>query len=230
MSCGVKIEARRNGDLRRTYTPSSRNFTFSGLNPTLNIRRADVTLLSISPTATPNGSVIQVVGDSFSATIMKEDVALLDSPTPDTEAEALFYDLIATDGTGFENWLLGGPFIVLGLNDTPCETQCQDVEVSLNGQCVEITIEGGNIGAGASVALAELNAAVASAEQSASEAAASAIAAASAAALAASPRPPATTLAAPAARRQGWCGRRIALLGVLPVQPAPCWSSPWSSS
>lgn len=50
----------------------------------------------------------------------------------------------------------------------------QIVEVTLGGQEVSVTIDGGNIGAGASVLLADLNAAVAEAEEAASEAAQSA--------------------------------------------------------
>lgn len=50
----------------------------------------------------------------------------------------------------------------------------QIVEVTLGGQEVSVTIDGGNIGAGASVLLADLNQAVADAEQAASDAAESA--------------------------------------------------------
>lgn len=50
----------------------------------------------------------------------------------------------------------------------------QIVEVTLGGQEVSVTIDGGNIGAGASVLLADLNQAVSDAEQAASDAAASA--------------------------------------------------------
>lgn len=46
----------------------------------------------------------------------------------------------------------------------------QIVEVTLGGQEVSVTIDGGNIGAGASVLLADLNQAVADAEQAAAEA------------------------------------------------------------
>lgn len=51
------------------------------------------------------------------------------------------------------------------------------VEVTLGGQEVSVSIDGGNVGAGASVLLADLNAAVSDAEQSAADAAESAAAA-----------------------------------------------------
>lgn len=181
--CGVKLEARRNGDLRVTYTPASRKFTFSGLNPVFTVRRSDTSLLTVTTSATPNGSVFQIVGDSMVLTVEKADLLVLDSG-PDTEKELLSYDVVVADQTGFENWLLGGPFVLLGLNDASCGDCGGDVEVSLGGQCVEISIEGGNMGAGASVSLAELNAAVQEAEAAADSAAASATVAGSAGAMA----------------------------------------------
>lgn len=168
--CGTKIQARRNGDLRITYTPDSRNFTFSGMVPTISIRLDDVVLLTVTDAATVNGSSFIVTGDSFVLTITKEDLALLDSAAPDTEKETLSYDVVVTDLTGFESWLLGGPFVLLGLNDQSCGSTSGDVEVSLNGQCVDVTIEGGNIGAVAAVALGELNQAVSDAEAAAAAA------------------------------------------------------------
>lgn len=173
--CGVKIQARRNGDLRVTYSPSSRKFTFSGLVPTLTIRNGDTVLLSVTESATENGSTFVVVGDSFVLTITKEDIAILDSGDPDTTSEILSYDVVAMDTAGFENWLLGGPFIVLGLNDQSCGESCGDIEVSLDGQCVQVSIEAGNIGVGASISLAALNEAVVEAEASAADAEAAAI-------------------------------------------------------
>lgn len=178
--CGTKIEARRNGDLRITYTPSSRKFSFAGLQPTMTIRLDDVTLLTIAMTPTINGSVWSIVGDSMVVTILRADIAVLDSATPDTAQELLSYDIVVLDQTGLNDWLLGGPFVVLGLNDASCGTDCGDVEVSLSGQCVSVSIEGGNVGAASAVSLAELNQAVQEAEDAATDseaAAAQAIAA-----------------------------------------------------
>lgn len=180
--CGTKIEARRNGDLRITYTPSSRKFSFSGLQPTMTIRLGATTLLTIGMTPTINGSVWSIVGDSMVVTILMADIALLDSATPDTEMELLNYDIVVIDQTGLNDWLLGGPFVVLGLNDVSCGTDCGDVEVSLSGQCVSVSIEGGNVGAASAVILAELNQAVADAEAAAQAAEDAATAAAAAAA------------------------------------------------
>lgn len=172
MSCsGLQIQARRNADLRITYAPNSRKFSFANMSPLLTVRLGDVVKLSVSGTATVNGSVFSVVGDAVVLTITKEDIALLDSATPDTEKELLNYDVVFTDQTGFENWILGGQFVVLGINDTgDCGCSGGDVEISLGGECVEISIDGGNVGVGSSVSLAELNQAVQDSEAAASSA------------------------------------------------------------
>lgn len=170
MSCGTALEARRNSDERWTFTPSSRNYTFSGMAPLFTVRRGETVLLQIDQTQTVNGSLFSVVGDSVVLQLKKGDAALLDGPTPDTDAEALFYDVTLTDQTGFENWIVGGPFTLLGLNDVSCGGCNEKVEVTLGGQCIQINIEGGNLGIGASVNLAALNQAVQDSEAAATEA------------------------------------------------------------
>ena len=170
MSCGTALEARRNSDERWTFTPSSRNYTFSGMAPLFTVRRGETVLLQIDQTQTVNGSLFSVVGDSVVLQLKKGDAALLDGPTPDTDAEALFYDVTLTDQTGFENWIVGGPFTLLGLNDVSCGGCNEKVEVTIGGQCIQINIEGGNLGIGASVNLAALNQAVHDAETAAGEA------------------------------------------------------------
>lgn len=182
MSCGTALEARRNSDERWTFTPSSRNYTFSGMAPLFTVRRGDVVLLQVDQTQTVNGSLFSVVGDSVVLQLKKGDAALLDGPTPDTDAEALFYDVTLTDQTGFENWIVGGPFTLLGLNDVSCGGCNENVEVTIGGQCIQINIEGGNVGIGASVNLNALNKAVQDAETAAGEAEAAADAAAQSAA------------------------------------------------
>ncbi len=174
MSCGIKLEARRNADFRVTFTPASRKFTFSGMVPLFSVRLGDVVLLQVGPSATPNGSNFVVVGDSVVLTIEKADMALLDSAAPDTSSEVLFFDVTLTDGAAFENWLTGGTFILLGLNDVTCGGCNSTIEASLGGQCIQINIEGGNVGIGASVNLNALNKAVQDAETAAGEAAQSA--------------------------------------------------------
>lgn len=170
MSCGTALEARRNSDERWTFTPSSRNYTFSGMAPLFTVRRGETVLLQIDQTQTVNGSLFSVVGDSVVLQLKKGDAALLDGPTPDTDAEALFYDVTLTDQTGFENWIVGGPFTLLGLNDVSCGGCNEKVEVTLGGQCIQINIEGGNLGIGASINLAELQQAVQDAQEAAQEA------------------------------------------------------------
>lgn len=184
MSCGTALEARRNSDERWTFTPSSRNYTFSGMAPLFTVRRGETALLQIDQTQTVNGSLFSVVGDSVVLQLKKGDAALLDGPTPDTDAEALFYDVTLTDQTGFENWIVGGSFTLLGLNDASCGGCNEKVEVTIGGQCIQINIEGGNLGIGASVNLAALNQAVQDAETAAGEAEQSAAEAATAGATA----------------------------------------------
>ncbi len=172
MSCtGVKIQAHRNADFRVTYQPASRNYSFATFEPVFTVRRGADALLTVTSSATANGSVFSVVDDAIVLTLEKTDLALLDSASPDTSSENLNYDVVLIDGSGFENWTLGGQFILLGLNEVGACSSCGDVEVMINGQCVDVTVEGGNIGAGASVLLADLNAAVESASESAEEAA-----------------------------------------------------------
>lgn len=174
MSCGTALEARRNSDERWTFTPSSKRYTFSGMAPLFTVRRGETVLLQIDQTQTVNGSLFSVVGDSVVLQLKKGDAALLDGPTPDTDAEALFYDVTLTDQTGFENWIVGGSFTLLGLNDVSCGGCNEKVEVTIGGQCIQINIEGGSLGIGASVNLAALNKAVQDAETAAGEAAQSA--------------------------------------------------------
>lgn len=166
--CGVTIEAHRNADLRKTYAPRGRNYTFAGFSPLMQIRDGATVLLTISLSATANGSVFSVVGDALALTLKKADVLALASGPGD---RLLSYDIVLSQG-GIESWFVGGDFIVLDINATTTEGE-QNVSVDLDGQSVDVTIMGGNIGIGASVLLADLNSAVESAEQSADDAAAS---------------------------------------------------------
>lgn len=163
--CGVTIEAHRNADLRKTYGPRSRNYTFSGFSPLMQIRDGTTVLLSITLDATANGSLFAVSGDSLVLTIKKTDILSLTNGDDD---RILSYDIVLTQG-GLEDWFLGGDFIVLDVNDATCEGD-SDVTVELGGQSVDVTISGGNIGVGASVLLADLNQAVEDAEQAAEDA------------------------------------------------------------
>lgn len=169
-NCDTQINARRNADFRFTYGPNSRKYTFSGMAPRFSVRRGEVELLAVTNAATVNGSSFIVVGDDLVLTVTKEDLALLDSSSPDTQSENLFYDITLVDQTGFENWLLGNDFILLGINDETC-CNCNGVaEVSIGGQCVIINIDGGNLGPASSVGLAELNQAVGEAREAAEDA------------------------------------------------------------
>lgn len=164
--CGVTIEAHRNADLRKTYEPRSRNYTLDGFSPLMQIRDGATVLMSISLSATVNGSVFSVVGDSLVLTLKKADALSLASGPGD---RLLSYDIVLSQG-GIESWFIGGDFILLDINATTTEGE-QNVTVDLNGQSVDVTIMGGNIGIGASVLLADLNQAVEDAENSADAAA-----------------------------------------------------------
>lgn len=184
MSCGIALVARRNSDERWTFTPRPSGYTFSGMAPLFTVRRDETILLQIDQTMTVNGSVFSVVGDSVSLTLKKEDAAVLDSSAPDTKSEHLFYDVTLTDGAAFENWVVGGAFTLLGINDVSCGGCNETVEVNLGGACIQVVIEGGNTSAGASINLDALDRAVKDAEKSAADADADANAAAAAAAAA----------------------------------------------
>ena len=162
--CGVTIEAHRNADLRITYVPS-RLYSFAGFTALMQVRDGATVLKTFNMSATANGSVFSIVGDSLVLTIKKADLLAL---ALDVEARVLSYDIVITQG-GFEDWFLGGDFVLLGLNEA-CADSDQNVTVEIGGQSVDVTVSGGNIGVGASVLLADLNAAVESAAESAEEA------------------------------------------------------------
>lgn len=113
--CGVKIEAPRNADLRRTYTPG-KGFTLSTFTARMQVRAyegaPDPPLLNVSMSATANGSVFSVVGSSMVLTIKKEDLEVLPVATPISDPIAFVYDIILTDQTGFDNEFVGGQFIL----------------------------------------------------------------------------------------------------------------------
>lgn len=160
--CGVTIQAHRNADLRKTYAPRGRNYTLSGFTPLMQIRDGSNVLLTVSLAATANGSVFSIAGDALVLTIKKEDLAAL---VVSTDARILAYDIVLSQG-GFEDWFIGGDFVLLALNDASVDGD-SDVSVELGGQQVDVTIMGGNISAGASVLLADLNSAAVRAEEAA---------------------------------------------------------------
>lgn len=162
--CGVTIQAHRNADLRITYKPG-RKFSFADFTALMEVRDGSTVLLSISMAATVNGSVFSNADDALVLTIEKPDLAAL---AVNEDQRLLSYDIVISQG-GFEDWFLGGDFVLLGLNDASCENNT-NVGVEIGGQSVEVTISGGNIGPGASVLLADLNQAVEDAEQAAEDA------------------------------------------------------------
>ena len=114
--CGVKIEEPRNADLRRTYTPVQRGFTFAGFTARMQVREfegaPDPALLDISMGATINGSVFTNVGDAMVLTIDSSDLETLPVATPISDPVNLVYDILLTDTTGFVNKFVSGPFIM----------------------------------------------------------------------------------------------------------------------
>lgn len=166
--CGVTIQAHRNADLRKTYQPNSR-YSFSGFTALMQVRDGATVLLTISMAATANSSVFSIVGDSLVLTIEKADLVAL---ALSEEARILSYDIVVSQG-GFEDWFLGGDFVLLALNDASVDGN-SDVNVEIGGQQVDVMISGGNIGAGASVLLADLNDAAERAEAAAAAAEAAA--------------------------------------------------------
>lgn len=117
MSCGgLKIQEPRNADLRRTFTPNS-GFDFSTFTARMQVRLSEGAggppLLDIAMSATPNGSVFTTSGTAIVLTITKEDLETLPVAIPISDPIAFVYDIIITDQTGFDNYLTGGPFIML---------------------------------------------------------------------------------------------------------------------
>lgn len=163
--CGVTIEAHRNADLRKTYAPRGRNYTFAGFSPLMQIRDGSTVLMTISLSATDNGSVFSVVSDALVLTLKKDDVLALASGPGD---RLLSYDIVLSQD-GIESWFVGGDFIVLDINATTTEGE-QNVIVDLDGQSVDVTIMGGNIGVGASILAQDLKQAVDDAEAAAEQA------------------------------------------------------------
>lgn len=117
MTCsGLKIREPRNADLRRTFTPQP-GYDFSTFTARMQVRvsegAAGPPLLDITMSATPNGSVFSVSGTSLVLTITKEDLETLPVASPISDPIGFVYDIIITDQTGFDNYFLGGPFIML---------------------------------------------------------------------------------------------------------------------
>lgn len=114
--CGTKIETNRNADCRRVYTPNE-GFTFSTFNAEMQIRvsegAAGPALLTVTMSATPNGSVFSIVGSSLVLTIDSEDLESLPAGDPISDPAYFFYDIIITDGSGFSSVLVSGPFILI---------------------------------------------------------------------------------------------------------------------
>lgn len=113
--CGVKIQVNRNADFRNTYTPS-KGYTLSGMTARMQVREyegaPDPALLNVSMAATSNGSVFTIVGSSLVLTLERADLETLPVGNPISKPVTLHYDIILTDGTGFENYFVGGQFIV----------------------------------------------------------------------------------------------------------------------
>lgn len=151
MSCsGVQIRVRRNADVQIRYVSQSRSYDFTNMNPRLSVREGPVEVLAISITALPSGSVFQVIDGEAVLRIDHQDIAALVAGKPATERVSYSYDVIFTDLSGFDNWILGGEFVVMGVNElsSGCGGGCDDgsVEINVGGQCLAVSVEGGTIG------------------------------------------------------------------------------------
>lgn len=118
MTCcsGVTITTKRNGDLRVTYTfPAGYNLGgVSAIRMQVKRYEGDTNPALISVTMTTNGygSVITIVGSTIILTV---DHTELNSITPEavpTDPNALAYDIVLTFTDGFDQYFLGGPFIL----------------------------------------------------------------------------------------------------------------------
>lgn len=113
--CDTEIKTARNEDLRVTYTPNA-GFTFNGFTARMQVREyegaPDPALLTVTMTATVAGSKFEVYGTSMVLTVKKADLLTLPVADPVSDPVVLSYDIIVTDGTGFESRLVWGSFVV----------------------------------------------------------------------------------------------------------------------
>lgn len=117
MSCasGLTIEAHRNADLKKTYTFPA-GYNLAGVSPKMQVRysQGDTGSALVEVTTTPNGygSVFTIVGNSIVLLVDDQEFSTIPRATPPSDPNVLEYDIILTLADGFEQYFVGGPFIL----------------------------------------------------------------------------------------------------------------------
>lgn len=174
MSCNdANLTVQKNAD--KALTISGKGLSLSGFSPIMRVWRgeggAEDPLLVVTNATTPNGSVFLTDGAALFATIAKGDI---DTFSVADKPEDLFYDITLTDQSGFINSFVGGVMTWLPDGSYGPIDDISSFTATLAEQTVNIILQGGNVGVGASVMLAELNAAVNQSADSAEQASLSA--------------------------------------------------------
>lgn len=117
MSCsgGTTITARRNADLKITYSfPAGYNLAGVTARMQVKLYPGDTGPALVSVSTTPNsyGSVITIVGNSIVLLVDDGELSTITPETPPTNPNVLAYDMILTMPDGFEQYFVGGDFIL----------------------------------------------------------------------------------------------------------------------
>lgn len=165
--CDSSIKISQGEDTTLTYLPPQ-DYDFSAFTAQMRIWPDDgsptAPSLTIGMSATVNGSAFFVVDTAIQLRLKWADVAALgisDYPT------VFSYDIRFTDQAGNVTTIVGGSIFVQDPSESCGDGNSGNVFVAFDGCAIQIIIEGGNLSAGASVLLKDLNAAVESAATSA---------------------------------------------------------------
>ena len=159
--CDSNLTTYRNSDLRVVYQ-FPRGTNLAGVLPAFFFRASAgaFPLLSVGSTPTVNGSVAVASGNTITLTISYLDLQVF----ADQEVYEGVYDSVLA-GDGLVSRFVGGQhtqFIDGSLSDC-CSSS--GVEVSLDGECVQVLVEGGNISLIVSEYIATLESLIASLTQ-----------------------------------------------------------------
>ena len=170
MSCyETTLITYRNSDQLITYLFPA-GYSLTGYAPEFMFRAEPgaAPILTVSSVASANGSKAEIVDSTVVLTLKRADLEAF----PSMDAWDGYYDSTLTKDS-FVNRFVGGPMTQFADGSYGDQDGTGLVSLDLSGQTVSVSIQGGNIGIGASVLLADLNAAV----ETATDAAATATAA-----------------------------------------------------
>lgn len=117
MACsnGLQLDARRNADFKTTFTFPA-GYNLSGVEPRMQVKRyeGDTGPALVAVTTTPNGygSVLNVTGNSIVLIIDDGELSTITPEAAPTDPNVLAYDIILLMPDGFEQYFVGGPFVL----------------------------------------------------------------------------------------------------------------------